>query len=259
VRLGLQPHAPNTVDLRLYEWAVERARALGLPLATHLAETMVVRRFVMEGAGPQREFLERLGLWDASVLDHIGRGVAPVEHLEPVLAAGRFVVAHVNDADDAAIERLAGTGTSVAYCPRASTYFGAERVFGPHRYRDMLEAGVNVALGTDSIVNLPAADVERCGISVLDDMRLLWRRDKTDPCVLLAMATVNGARALGLPESWFSLGQPGRLAGLVAVRVETTPRDEDPVTRALESASPGKLLFGAKFSCQTGNVPEGGS
>src|SRR5262249_34458772 len=39
VRLGLQPHAPNTVSLASFRWAQELALARGLPLATHLAET----------------------------------------------------------------------------------------------------------------------------------------------------------------------------------------------------------------------------
>ena len=54
----MQPHAPNTVDARVYGWAAGLAGSLGLPLCTHSAETPEERRFVAEGAGPQREMLE---------------------------------------------------------------------------------------------------------------------------------------------------------------------------------------------------------
>ena len=212
VRVGLQPHAPNTVDLGVYRWAAALAERHGLPLATHLAETPEEREFVSRGSGPQRAMLERFGLWDGSVLQRVGRGLGPVEHLAGVLAGGRVLCAHVNDATDAGIRVLAGTGTPVVYCPRASAYFGADRHFGPHRYRDMLAAGVPVCLGTDSIVNLDTPD----RISVLDEMRLLHRRDGCDARTLLAMGTVHGAAALGLDPGAVTL-EPGPLAGLVSV------------------------------------------
>lgn len=212
VRVGLQPHAPNTVDLGVYRWAAALAERYELPLATHLAETPEERAFIAEASGPQRAMLERFGLWDDSAAHHIGRGLHPVAHLARLLRDHRFLCAHVNDATDEAIATLAATRTPVVYCPRASAYFGASDNFGPHRYRDMLAAGVRVCLGTDSIVNLDTPD----RISVLDEMRLLARRDGTDPRMLLAMGTTHGAEALGLnPETVTLL--PGPLAGLLAV------------------------------------------
>ena len=212
VRVGLQPHAPNTVDLGVYRWAAALGERHGLPLATHLAETPEERAFVSRGTGPQRAMLERFGLWDDSVLQRVGRGLGPVEHLAGLLARARVLCAHVNDATDAAVRVLRETGTPVVYCPRASAYFGSDRHFGPHRYRDMLDAGVRVCLGTDSIVNLDTPD----RISVLDEMRLLHRRDGCDARTLLAMGTVHGAEALGLDPAAVTL-EPGPLAGLVSV------------------------------------------
>lgn len=251
VRFGLQPHAPTTVDIRLYQWAVGECRGRGLPLSTHLAETPEEHRFVAAADGPQREFLERLGLWDGSILEHLGRGRTPVAHLAPILAQFPTLVAHVNDADDAAIETLAHTGASVAYCPRASAYFAAHRHFGPHRYRDMLGAGVNVCLGTDSIVNIPPEAASR--LSTLDEMRFLHQRDAADPAMLLAMATTNGARALGLDPALF-LFQPGSLmAGIVAVPAPGP--DPGPLRRLLRSPGHPELLFDANGSCLTRKNP----
>ncbi len=214
-RLGIQPHAPTTVDLATYRWLLETSR--GLPLSTHLAETPEEHEFVAHATGPQRAFLESLGLWDDAIQrkDGLGQGKTPVEHLASVLATAPFLCAHVNDASDEDIRALSRTATSVAYCPRASDYFRAQDHFGAHRYREMMAAGINVALGTDSIINLPSG-TDR--LSTLDEARFLYQRDRTDPMVLLRMATLNGAKALGINEGFvFTVGS--RLAGLVAVPV----------------------------------------
>ena len=237
VRVGLQPHAPNTVDLGVYRWAGALAERHGLPLATHLAETAEERAFIERGEGPQRDMLERFGVWDESVLHHAGKALHPVAHLAPVLRSHRVLCAHVNDATDEAIRVLAETDTPVVYCPRASAYFGADRVFGPHRYRAMLDAGVRVCLGTDSIVNLDTKD----RISVLDEMRLLHRRDRTDNRTLLRMGTVHGAAALGLPEDAVTLA-PGPLAGLLGVALAGNG-DDSPWDRAMAGNAPPDVLF----------------
>ncbi|MFN7020327.1 MAG: amidohydrolase family protein [Phycisphaerales bacterium] len=221
--LGLQPHATNTVALNAYRRAIDLAAAAGnLPLCTHLAETPEEREFIAHAAGPQRELLERFDLWTDDILDHIGRGRHPVAHLQETLLAaaertGRpMLVAHVNDADDEAVRILAESRAVVVYCPHASTYFGAPARLGPHRYRDMLAAGIPVALGTDSIVNLPPDSAQPgAGMSIIREARMLYQRDLTDPTTLLAMATLHGAAALGLdPRAFrFALGHP--VAGIL--------------------------------------------
>ena len=250
-RIGLQPHAPNTVCLDAYRWAFEQAAASGLPVATHLAESPEERAFIADGRGPMRELLERLNLWDDTITAETGRSATPVEHLAPVLepAGPRAVVAHVNDASGHDLELLAKTGCSVAYCPRASAYFGAHEHFGPHRYRDMLHAGINVALGTDSIVNLPDAaartpDEGGQGISILDEMRLLWQRDRIPARQLLAMATVNGARALGLPPELFTLQAGAFIAGLASIDLGNAGQTSaSPLETVLAEPGTARLLL----------------
>lgn len=264
VRLGLQPHAPYSVGSRLYRWAARTAAARGLPISTHLAETLDERRFVADGDGPFRALVQRLGQWDASILKDVGRGLHPVAHVEAALATATFLLAHVNDCDDAAIEVLARSGASVAYCPRSSAYFRNHEACGPHRYRDMLRAGINVALATDSVINLPPASPgEPDRLSTLDEMRFLFRRDSTDPALLLRMATVNGAAALGLDPALFRFtpacpgdGVPalpprgggesaGPIAGVVAVGVHGTDPREEPMRRVLLALGRPLLLVTA--------------
>lgn len=257
VAVSLQPHAPNTVAIPMYAHAAELAKGLagegtrGAILSTHLAETIEERQFVATGSGPQREMLERFGLWSDAVLNHVGQGRHSVEHLAGVLAGSRYVVAHVNDATDHAIEVLARTGSVVAYCPRASAYFAAEGQFGPHRYRDMLHAGIPVALGTDSIINLPTGSDR---ISTLDEMRFLHARDQLDAITALTMGTRHGARALGLSEAEFTF-RVGPSAGIVAIEVDSVPgrpAARELMQSVLRSRGWPELLFGGKKFGETG-------
>ncbi len=246
IRLGLQPHAPYSVSLAAYGWAIGEARRRGLSLCTHLAETAEEAQFIAQASGPIRALLERLGVWDEAVRTEIGHGRRPVEHLAGVLGQAPFLAVHVNQAADEDIKTLARTGTSVAYCPRASAYFGTERHFGPHRYRGMLEAGVNVCLGTDSIISLPdaAADPRAGGISVLGEMRFLFERDGTDPHTLLAMATVNGASALGLGADGFAFRPGSVVSGVLAVGAGSTTPDRPALERVLRSSGAPRWLAG---------------
>jgi cytosine/adenosine deaminase-related metal-dependent hydrolase len=133
------------------------------------------------------------------------------------------VAAHVNVADAEHLRLLAEARTSVVYCPRATAYFGNDRGRG-HQYREMLARGINVALGTDGLLCLDTPD----RISVLDEMRLLYRRDGTGATTLLRMATIAGAEALDLEPGHFMI-RPGPTAGLIGL-----PFDHDSDRNPLE-------------------------
>lgn len=231
VRLGIQPHAPYSASLAAYRFAV----ASGLPLSTHLSETADECDFVERASGPQREFLERLGLWDDGAPAGVGQGRSPVAHLAGVLAGRAALAAHVNRASDDDLDALVRAGVTVAYCARASAYFRAPERFGPHRYREMRRRGIPVALGTDSILNLPGA----AAITPWDDMRLLYRRDGTPALDLLAMATLAGARALGLDEREFVFEAGATPLGIVAARAGD---GADPLSGALANDGEPELV-----------------
>jgi cytosine/adenosine deaminase-related metal-dependent hydrolase len=206
VRVGVSPHAPYSCGPAVYRAAAE----LGLPLATHLAETPEELQFVETAEGPLADFLSRLGLLDEST------GAArshPIDHVAEALAMKPVLAVHVNYIDERHLTLLAEWRATVAYCARASAYF--ERP--PHRYRAMIDAGVNVALGTDGFMCLDTPD----RISVLDEMRLLYRRDGTDPATLMRMATTAGAEGLGFEPGLVTL-EPGPIVGLIAAPFDSS-------------------------------------
>lgn len=229
--MGLQPHAPYSTGLDLYNLAA--TEPTDVPRSTHLAELREEEQFVREAAGPFADFLRRIGKWNDSIRP---ARVSPVAHLRATLARGRWLVAHCNYVNDDDIAILRETGTSVAYCPIASEYFG----HAGHRYREMLEAGVNVCLGTDSILCQPAGEPQPLG--VLPAMRRLFRRDGVDPQTLLAMATWRGLVAMFGPgaREWASL-RPGAPARFAAVRFD--PADAtDPLTQTLRGDERVELI-----------------
>jgi cytosine/adenosine deaminase-related metal-dependent hydrolase len=202
VVVGLSPHAPYSAADEVYRWATKMSEEHAYRLCTHAAESREELQFLRDGSGPLADHLRSYGCSDADIAA-VARGLHPIDHLEPALRRGRLLLVHCNYIEDAHIHRIRKHGASVAYCPVASECFGHQG----HRYRDMLAAGVNVCLGTDSIVCQPPADAQPQPLGILPQMRRLYRRDGTDPDVLLAMATVNGMRALQWLERDATLGE----------------------------------------------------
>jgi aminodeoxyfutalosine deaminase len=119
-------------------------------------------------------------------------------------------------------ERLAAVGASVAYCPRTHEFFGR----GRHPFRDLMDAGVNVCLGTDSAAS--SGD-----LSLLDEMRAVRRNNRgLWPALILRMATLHGAAALGLEGRVGALA-PGMAADLFAIPL-SRGGPADPLLNALD-------------------------
>jgi len=211
MRVGISPHAPYTLEPDGLTACANRAQDAGLPICIHLAETRDEEVFTLCREGLLAEHLKRLGVWDTEIA---AAGARPVELADRCgLLTARTVAAHANYVTDAEIELLALRGTSVAYCPRTHAAFGHE----PHPYRAMIEAGVNVCIGTDSLASNPS-------LSVLDELRFLWRRgDGLDADALLRLGTLNGASALGWSDSAGAIA-PGMPADLAVVPIEPGPK-----------------------------------
>ncbi|SRR6266705_2223443 len=134
----------------------------------------------------------------------------------------RTVVAHCVWLDDREIVVLAQTGTSVAHCPASNMKISS----GAAPIGAMRSAGVTVALGTDG-------EKENNNLDLIEEMKFASLLQKVttldpttgDPWDVLAMATLDGARALGLADITGSL-EPRKRADVVTVDLRglhTTP------------------------------------
>ena len=225
-RPGLSPHAPYSTA----GWLYHRAASSRLPLSTHLAELPEERELLRTRRGRLREFLEDLGAWDddwepigPEPSDYIRRG--PLREADWLIAHGN----HLNPSEFWQLRPEAapdGHRVAVAYCPRTHSRFGHR----PHPFREMLERGVVVCLGTDSLASASS-------LGVLDEMRFLRRRDASlGGALLLTMGTLFGAWALRAETVTGSL-RPGKSADLAVVSLPD--RDEaDPYALLLDSDGP---------------------
>src|SRR5579872_5610129 len=184
--IGITPHAPYSVEPLGYRRCLETARSRGLPLATHLAETPDEATFLESHSGPLRELWDQWLTWDDSVPKFSG---GPIRYARELgLLDYPTLLAHVNYCNDDELAILAAGKASVVYCPRTHEFFGHP----PHRWREMISQGINVAVGTDSCASSP-------DLNLVDDLRLLHRQFPDEPVELLwEMATVRAARAIGL-------------------------------------------------------------
>lgn len=162
-------------------------------------------------------------------------GCSPAEYAERVgLVGPNVVLLHCVSLDAADIERIAGTGTSIVHCAAGNCKVGS----GLAPVTDFVAAGINVALGTDANAANNASDLIR-DLRWVAYLQKMTRRDATvmPRETVLEMATLGGARALGMDELIGSI-EVGKRADLTVLRtdgVHWTPM-LDPVSNLVYSA-----------------------
>ena len=200
LHIAFGPHAPYTVSDQQLRAAAEQARELGAPIHIHVQETA------------------------AEVTDAIrDTGKRPLARLNDLgLVGPGFQCVHATQLLDAEIRMLANAGASVIHCPESNLKLAS----GACRVADLLQAGVNVALGTDGAASNNDLDM----FSEMRTAALLGKLVAEDAAALpapavLEMATINGAKALGIEQETGSL-ETGKWADLTAValdRFNTSP------------------------------------
>lgn len=142
---GLSPHAPYTASPALYRLASARARRRGIPVTTHLAESVEEAAMFERASGPLYDFLRSLG----RDMSDCGRG-SPVKLLLGKRLIGRdWIVAHMNELDESDFALLKRRPVHIVHCPASHRYFG-HRPFPMERLRAL---GINISLGTDSMAS----------------------------------------------------------------------------------------------------------
>jgi len=191
ISFTVAPHAPYTVGDDSLREIARRAAAMDVPVHMHVHETAheVASALTEQGERPLAR-LGRLGLLERP-----------------------FAAVHMTQLDESEHEALPQTRVSVVHCAESNLKLASG--FCP--VARLLENGINVALGTDGVASNNDLDM-------LGEMRtaaLLAKGVSGNAAAVgaaeaLEMATLNGARALGLEDRIGSL-EPGKLGDLIAI------------------------------------------
>lgn len=213
VSCTLSPHTPYTLHPDYLRMLAREGSSQG-PTSLHLAEHPAERAFLMTGSGPFATFVQN---GPFSPLDWQPPGVDAVRHADACGALGPDVIAvHVTDARPDEIALLAERRVPVVLCPRSNLFI--EVKLPP--LIDLLNAGIQPGLGTDSLASCPSLDV------LADAASLHARFPSVAPRLLLAMATSFGAHALRLDHQVGAL-RVGLTPGVLALAHEG-PAPSDP-------------------------------
>jgi 5-methylthioadenosine/S-adenosylhomocysteine deaminase len=198
---AVAPHAPFTCTQEILQASAALAVEFDVPLLTHISETALeVENARNDWGMPVIPYVKKQNLFDAKVL-----------------------AAHCVHIDDGEIKTLLHHHAGVAHNPSSNLKLAS----GVAPIRRMLEAGLNVGIGTDG----PASNND---LDMFEEIRLasfLSKNASNDPTALpavqaLTMATRMGANAMHLGHITGSL-EPGKRADLILVdlnRLHNSPR-----------------------------------
>ena len=119
VKVGLSPHSPYTVSPRLFEMITDFAIANDVKLTIHAAESADENELLTKGTGFFTDIYRKYGVeWQSPLC-------TPIEYLERlgVLSASPLL-AHCVRVSESDIRRIAGTGTTIAHCPKSNAKLG---------------------------------------------------------------------------------------------------------------------------------------
>jgi len=213
VSFHFAPHAPYTVSDESFSQVITLAEQLNIGIHTHLHET-------------QQEIVDSKAQY----------GINPISRLHGLgLLSDRTHFAHCVHLTESEVQQITATGSHIVHCPTSNLKLAS----GIAPVASYLEAGINVALGTDG-----AASNNR--LDMFAEMRLaaLLAKGQSGNATAVSayraieMATINGAKALGLDKQVGSI-EKTKSADLIAVdlsRLEMSPC-YDPVSQLVYVAS----------------------
>ena len=203
---GISPHTLYTCGLGLLRSLAQLGERRRIPLALHLAESPAEMAFLVSGEGEVSTRLYPAVGKDVSFFRGLGEPIPAYLRRAGILREGLVLVHNVHLARTE-IDDLRAGGASFVLCPRSNE---AHRNGSPD-VTHFLEAGIPVALGTDSLGSVAT-------MSMWEEMRAaagLYRGDLPREEVeraLFRASTENGARALGLPSGTLVSGAPADFA-----------------------------------------------
>ena len=184
-KFAIGVHSPYSVSEEMIVWGSEYARKRGLLLHIHLSET----------EWENSESFKKHGVSPTAYLDNLG------------VLGPEVIAAHSLWLSDSDIEILAKRGVTVVHNINSNLKIASGYKF---RYKEMIDAGINVTLGTDGCASSNNLDMlEAMKTAAL--VQKAWRSDPTSLPIneLMKISALNGGKALGLKagkieEGWLA-------------------------------------------------------
>jgi len=195
IKTMFAPHGPYTVSDEPLTQIATFAEELDIPIHIHLHET------VDEIEQSKKQYQVR-----------------PLERLEKLgLVTPRLISAHMTQLNDEEISNYAAAGAHVVHCPESNLKLASG--FCP--IQRLNEAGINVAIGTDGAASNDDLDMfGEMRTAALLAKGVAQDAEAGDAATILKMATLNGAKALGLDAQIGSI-EKNKAADLIAIEVNT--------------------------------------
>jgi 5-methylthioadenosine/S-adenosylhomocysteine deaminase len=195
IRYSVAPHAIYSVSAELFKWSADFAKANGLIMHTHLAES-------------RQEY-------ENSIKDF---GLSPVKYLHKLgVLSPNLSLAHMLWIDDEDIQILADYDVKVVHNPQSNLKIASGYEF---KYEEMKQKGITVCLGMDGCASSNNLDMTE-GMKLASLLQKAWRFDPTKlpEKEALDMATVNGAKTFEINAG---LVKEGYLADLILIDLNQT-------------------------------------
>lgn len=215
--IAVAPMHPYNASKELLLKAKELSDKYGILYHTHTAESKKDQELVIQLHGKTDVEL----LYELSIL------------------GPRYHAVHAVNVSPKEIKLLAKTGAHVIHNPESNMYLGS----GIAPIPDYIENNVNVALGTDGAGSNNNNDM----IEAMRFAVFLHRAARSHPSIITAwdaieMATINGAKALGLEKQIGSL-EPGKKADITIIRLDSphTAPVTDPLGAIVYCANAGDV------------------
>lgn len=209
--ISIAGHAPHTTGPSLLVQLKKESLRHHLPFSLHLAESEDEVQFLSKRKGPWADFLSLRGI-DFSDWDFLAE--SPVQYADHLGILDESTIAvhliHVSKND---IDLVARKNVGVCLCPRSNMKLHGMLPDLP----EMLKRKIRPCLGTDSLASNDS-------LNMFDEMAFTARSfQDISPADVLAMATINGLRALGINRRTRGL-VPGAIASVIHVPVYASNR-----------------------------------
>ena len=194
ITIGFGPHAPYTVCNEVFERIAVLSAELQAPIQLHLHETQ--------------------GEVDDAIAAH---GERPIDRMQQLgILTPRTQCVHMTALNDSDINITALNGASVIHCPESNLKLAS----GLCPTQALLDAGITVALGTDGAASNNDLDMfGEMQTAALTGKITANNAEAISAYDALTMATLNGAKALGIDHLTGSL-EAGKMADVIAISLD---------------------------------------